>query len=155
MNLLIVTKSKSQSLRDECMRYGSNHNTFDQFASVFTMDDLRALKRGFCSEAGLRKAPPGIATNGLRKPTRHIGRNWKLKIILCDIWLCDIKEVATLRCTSKLKTWLLKLEINYGISIDSHSKTQDLHNRQVLHQRTSYGRNDGAARAEPSSNNSS
>ena len=29
------------------------------------------------------------------------------------------------------------------------AKTQDLHNRQVLHQRTSYGRNDGAARAEP------
>jgi hypothetical protein len=28
---------------------------FDQLSPAFTMDDLRALKRGFCSEAGLRK----------------------------------------------------------------------------------------------------
>ncbi len=41
--------------RDECIRYGSNHSIFDQLAPAFTMDDLRALKRGFCSEAGLRK----------------------------------------------------------------------------------------------------
>ena len=40
---------------DECIRYGSNHSIFDQLSPVFTMDDLRALKRGFCSEAGLRK----------------------------------------------------------------------------------------------------
>ena len=41
--------------RDECVRYGRNHSIFDQLAPVFTMDDLRALKRGFCSEAGMRK----------------------------------------------------------------------------------------------------
>ena len=41
--------------RDECIRYGSNHSIFDQLSPAFTMDDLRALKRGFCSEAGLRK----------------------------------------------------------------------------------------------------
>ena len=41
--------------QDECQRYGSNHSVFDQLAPSFTMDDLRALKRGFCSEAGLRK----------------------------------------------------------------------------------------------------
>ncbi len=41
--------------RDECIRYGCNHSVFDQLAPLFTMDDLRALKRGFCSEAGLRK----------------------------------------------------------------------------------------------------
>ena len=40
---------------DECKRYGSNHSIFDQLAPSFTIDDLRALKRGFCSEAGLRK----------------------------------------------------------------------------------------------------
>ena len=40
---------------DECQRYGANHSVFDQLAPTFTMDDLRALKRGFCSEAGLRK----------------------------------------------------------------------------------------------------
>ena len=41
--------------QDECQRYGANHSIFDQLAPSFTMDDLRALKRGFCSEAGLRK----------------------------------------------------------------------------------------------------
>ena len=40
---------------DQCIRYGSNHSVFDQLAPVFTMDDLRALKRGFCNEPGLRK----------------------------------------------------------------------------------------------------
>ncbi len=39
----------------ECIRHGCNHSVFDQLAPLFTMDDLRALKRGFCSEAGLRK----------------------------------------------------------------------------------------------------
>ncbi len=41
--------------RDACIRYGSNHSVFDQLAPAFTMDDLRALKRGFCGEAALRK----------------------------------------------------------------------------------------------------
>ena len=41
--------------RDECIRYGCNHSVFDQLTPLFTMDDLRALKRGFCSESGLRK----------------------------------------------------------------------------------------------------
>ena len=40
---------------DECQRYGSNHSVYDQLAPTFTMDDLRALKRGFCGEAALRK----------------------------------------------------------------------------------------------------
>ena len=48
-------ESQFVDARDECIRYGSNHSVFDQLAPVFTMDDLRALKRGFCSEAGLRK----------------------------------------------------------------------------------------------------
>ena len=48
-------ESQFVGARDECIRYGSNHSVFDQLAPVFTMDDLRALKRGFCSEAGLRK----------------------------------------------------------------------------------------------------
>lgn len=41
--------------QEECQRYGVNHSVFDQLAPTFTMDDLRALKRGFCSEVGLRK----------------------------------------------------------------------------------------------------
>ena len=48
-------ESQFLDTRDECVRYGSNHSIFDQLAPTFTMDDLRALKRGFCGEAGLRK----------------------------------------------------------------------------------------------------
>ena len=48
-------ESQFVDARDECVRYGSNHSIFDQLAPAFTMDDLRSLKRGFCSEAGLRK----------------------------------------------------------------------------------------------------
>ena len=48
-------ESQFVDVRDECIRYGSNHSIFDQLSPAFTMDDLRALKRGFCSEAGLRK----------------------------------------------------------------------------------------------------
>ena len=50
-----VLESQFVDARDECIRYGSNHSIFDQLTPAFTMDDLRALKRGFCSEAGLRK----------------------------------------------------------------------------------------------------
>ena len=48
-------ESQFVDARDECIRYGSNHSVFDQLPPSFTMDDLRALKRGFCSEAGIRK----------------------------------------------------------------------------------------------------
>ena len=41
--------------QDECQRYGANHSVFDQLAPVFTMDDLRALKRKFCGDSALRK----------------------------------------------------------------------------------------------------
>ena len=50
-----VLQSQYVDASDECQRYGSNHSVFDRLAPSFTMDDLRALKRGFCSEAGLRK----------------------------------------------------------------------------------------------------
>ena len=50
-----VLQSQYVDASDECQRYGSNHSVFDQLSPSFTMDDLRALKRGFCSEAGLRK----------------------------------------------------------------------------------------------------
>ena len=39
----------------ECQRYGCNHSVFDQLPPSFTLDDLRALKRGFCSDGSLRK----------------------------------------------------------------------------------------------------
>ena len=39
---------------EECQRYGANHSVFDQLAPTFTVDDLRALKRGYCSESAMR-----------------------------------------------------------------------------------------------------
>ena len=39
----------------ECQRYGCNHSVFDQLPPSFTLDDLRALKRGFCNDTSLRK----------------------------------------------------------------------------------------------------
>ena len=47
-------QSEYVNAQDECQRYGKNHSVFDQLAPVFTMDDLRSLKRGFCSESALR-----------------------------------------------------------------------------------------------------
>ena len=40
--------------QDECQRYGANHSIFDLLAPSFSMDDLRALKRGYCGESALR-----------------------------------------------------------------------------------------------------
>ena len=39
--------------QDECQRYGANHSIFDQLPPTFTLDDLRALKQGYCSERSL------------------------------------------------------------------------------------------------------
>ena len=48
-------RSEYVNAQDECQRYGVNHSVFDQLPETFTMDDLRSLKRGFCSESSLRK----------------------------------------------------------------------------------------------------
>jgi hypothetical protein len=48
-------KNQYVDAQDECQRYGANHSVFDQLAPVFTMDDLRALKRNFCGDSALRK----------------------------------------------------------------------------------------------------
>ena len=47
-------RSEYVSAQDECQRYGANHSVFDQLSPSFTMDDLRALKRGYCGESALR-----------------------------------------------------------------------------------------------------
>ena len=39
---------------EECQRYGANHSVFDQLPPSFTMDDLRALKQGYCSDSSMR-----------------------------------------------------------------------------------------------------
>ena len=47
-------ESQYVEARDNCQRYGSNHSIFDQLPPTFTMDDLRALKKGWCGESALR-----------------------------------------------------------------------------------------------------
>ncbi len=41
--------------KDESRRYGNNHTIYDSLAPVFTLDDIRALKRNLCGESALRK----------------------------------------------------------------------------------------------------
>ena len=48
-------QSQYVDAQEECLRYGVNHSIFDQLPPTFTIDDLRPLKQGFCSEAALRK----------------------------------------------------------------------------------------------------
>ena len=57
---------------DECQRYGANHSVFDQLASTFTIDDLRALKRGYCSETAMRMIISRWMRDGwITKTDRH------------------------------------------------------------------------------------
>ena len=46
-------QSQYVDAKEECQRYGANHNVFDQLAPTFSRDDLRALKSG-TTESGLR-----------------------------------------------------------------------------------------------------
>jgi hypothetical protein len=57
---------------DECQRYGANHSVFDQLAPTFTIDDLRALKRGYCSETAMRMIISRWMRDGwISKTDRH------------------------------------------------------------------------------------
>ena len=47
--------SQFTEAREECQRYGANHSIYDQLPPTFTLEDLRALKRGLCGESALRK----------------------------------------------------------------------------------------------------
>ncbi len=61
--------------QDECQRYGANHSVFDQLPPVFTMDELRSLKKDFCSEGSLRKI---VSNWNLNKWIEKIDRHhWK------------------------------------------------------------------------------
>ena len=40
--------------RSECQRYGANHSVFDKLPPVFTLDDLKAMKDGYCSVQSMR-----------------------------------------------------------------------------------------------------
>ena len=58
--------------QDECRRYGVNHSVFDQLAPTFTIDDLRALKRGYCSETAMRMIISRWMRDGwISKTDRH------------------------------------------------------------------------------------
>ena len=61
--------------KDECQRYGANHSVFDHLAPVFTMDDLRAMKRGFCGESALRNIITSWRRDGWIEKTDS--RHWK------------------------------------------------------------------------------
>ena len=57
---------------DECQRYGANHSVFDQLAPTFTIDDLRVLKRGYCSETAMRMIISRWMRDGwITKTDRH------------------------------------------------------------------------------------
>ena len=61
--------------KDECQRYGANHSVFDHLSPVFTMDDLRAMKRGFCGESALRNIITRWRRDGWIEKTDS--RHWK------------------------------------------------------------------------------
>ena len=62
---------------EECQRYGANHSVFDQLAPTFTIDDLRALKRGYCSETAMRMIISRWMRDGwISKTDRH---HWQKK----------------------------------------------------------------------------
>ena len=57
---------------EECQRYGANQSVFDQLAPTFTIDDLRALKRGYCSETAMRMIISRWMRDGwISKTDRH------------------------------------------------------------------------------------
>jgi hypothetical protein len=57
---------------EACKRYGANHSVFDQLAPTFTIDDLRALKRGYCSETAMRMIISRWMRDGwISKTDRH------------------------------------------------------------------------------------
>ena len=58
----------------ECQRYGANHSVFDQLPPTFTLDDLRALKRGFCADGSLRKITSRWSRDGWIEKTD--ARHW-------------------------------------------------------------------------------
>jgi hypothetical protein len=66
--------------QDECQRYGANHSIFDQLAPSFSMDDLRALKRGYCGESALRNIITRWRRDGWIEKTDS--KHWK-KVPLC------------------------------------------------------------------------
>ena len=60
------------SAEDKCQRYGANHSVFDQLSPTFTIDDLRALKRGFCGESSIRMILSRWSRDGwISKADRH------------------------------------------------------------------------------------
>ena len=67
---------------EECQRYGANHSVFDQLAPTFTIDDLRALKRGYCSETAMRMIISRWMRDGwISKTDRH---HWQKKNVTKD-----------------------------------------------------------------------
>ena len=66
--------------QDECQRYGANHSIFDQLAPSFTMDDLRALKRGYCGDKSLRVIISRWRRDGWIEKTD--AKHWRKKVTI-------------------------------------------------------------------------
>ncbi len=64
---------------DECKRRGTNHSVFDSLPPAFTLEDLRALKQGFCNESALRMIISRWMRDGWIEKT---GRNHWRKVTL-------------------------------------------------------------------------
>jgi hypothetical protein len=64
---------------DECKRRGTNHSVFDSLPPAFTIEDLRALKQGFCNESALRMIISRWMRDGWIEKT---GRNHWRKVTL-------------------------------------------------------------------------
>ena len=65
-------RSEYVCAEDECQRHGANHSVFDQLSPTFTIDDLRALKRGFCGESAIRMILSRWVRDGwISKADRH------------------------------------------------------------------------------------
>ena len=65
--------------KSECQRYGKNNSAFDQLPPVFTIEDLKALKQGYCSEQSLRVIVHRWRNDGWIKKTDS--KHWKKSVV--------------------------------------------------------------------------
>ena len=65
--------------KNECQRYGKNNSAFDQLPPVFTIEDLKALKQGYCSEQSLRVIVHRWRNDGWIKKTDS--KHWKKSVV--------------------------------------------------------------------------
>ena len=79
---------------DEGQRYGVNHSVFDQLPPTFTMDDVRSLKQGACSDSSLRSVVSRWRRDGWIEKTDN--KHWTKKNVAmlqcCNVALRRLKS---------------------------------------------------------------